>query len=38
MTKNNFYILYDMAMLGITSHSKVPLRLATIHRLLPRPR
>jgi polyisoprenyl-phosphate glycosyltransferase len=29
VTKNNFYILYDMAMLGITSHSKVPLRLAT---------
>lgn len=30
ITKNNFYSLYDMAMLGITSHSKVPLRLATI--------
>ncbi len=29
-TKNNFYTLYDMAMLGITSHSKVPLRLATM--------
>lgn len=29
ITKNNFYILYDLAMLGITSHSKVPLRLAT---------
>jgi polyisoprenyl-phosphate glycosyltransferase len=29
ITKNNFYVLYDMAMLGITSHSKVPLRLAT---------
>jgi glycosyltransferase involved in cell wall biosynthesis len=28
ITKNNFYTLYDMAMLGITSHSKVPLRLA----------
>lgn len=27
-TKNNFYTLYDMAMLGITNHSKVPLRLA----------
>jgi glycosyltransferase involved in cell wall biosynthesis len=26
-TKNNFYTLYDMAMLGITNHSKVPLRL-----------
>lgn len=30
MTKNNFYTLYDMAMLGITNHSKVPLRLATM--------
>lgn len=29
-TKNNFYTNFDMAMLGITSHSKVPLRLATI--------
>lgn len=29
VTKNNFYTLYDLAMLGITSHSKVPLRLAT---------
>lgn len=28
ITKNNFYSLYDMAMLGITNHSKVPLRLA----------
>lgn len=30
ITKNNFYTLYDMAMLGITSYSKVPLRLATM--------
>lgn len=30
LTKNNFYTLYDTAMLGITSHSKVPLRIATI--------
>jgi glycosyltransferase involved in cell wall biosynthesis len=30
LTKNNFYTLYDMAMLGFTSHSKVPLRLATM--------
>ena len=30
LTKNNFYTLYDMAMLGITSFSKVPLRLATM--------
>jgi glycosyltransferase involved in cell wall biosynthesis len=29
-TKNNLYTLYDMAMLGITSHSKIPLRFATI--------
>jgi glycosyltransferase involved in cell wall biosynthesis len=27
-SKNNFYILWDMAMLGITNHSKVPLRFA----------
>lgn len=26
----NFYELYDTAMLGLTSHSKVPLRIATI--------
>ena len=30
ITKNNFYTLYDNAMLGLTSHSKVPLRLATM--------
>ena len=30
ITKNNFYTLYDVAMLGITSHSKVPIRLATM--------
>ena len=30
ITKNNFYTLYDMAMLGITSHSKIPVRLATM--------
>ena len=29
-TKNNLYTLYDMAMLGITNFSKVPLRLATV--------
>jgi len=27
ITKNNFYSLYDIAMLGITNHSKIPLRL-----------
>lgn len=30
MTKNNFFTLYDIAMLGIVSHSKLPLRLMTI--------
>lgn len=29
ITKNNFYTLYDLAMLGITSHSKIPLRIVT---------
>ena len=29
ITKNNFYSLFDIAMLGIISHSKVPLRLST---------
>lgn len=30
VTKNNFYTLYDLAMLGICTHSKVPLRFFTI--------
>ena len=30
ITKNNFYTLYDLAMLGITNFSKVPLRLLTL--------
>ena len=30
ITKNNFFTLYDTAMLGMVSHSKVPLRLATM--------
>jgi len=30
LSKHNFYALYDMAMLGLTSFSKVPLRLATM--------
>lgn len=30
ITKNNFYTLYDLAMLGLTSHSKFPLRVATM--------
>ena len=29
-TKNNFYTLYDIGMLGITTHSKIPLRLCTV--------
>lgn len=29
VTKNNFYVLFDLAMQGITCHSKVPIRLAT---------
>ena len=29
ITKNNFYTLYDIAMLGITNLSKVPLRMMT---------
>ena len=28
LTKNNFYTLYDIGMLGIINHSKVPLRMA----------
>lgn len=30
ISKHNFYMLYDMAMLGITSNSKIPLRIATM--------
>jgi glycosyltransferase involved in cell wall biosynthesis len=30
ITSTNFYVLYDLAMLGITNHSKVPLRMATL--------
>jgi glycosyltransferase involved in cell wall biosynthesis len=30
ITKNNFYTLYDLAILGITNHSKIPLRVATM--------
>ncbi len=29
-TKSSFYVLFDLAMLGITSNSKIPLRIATI--------
>ncbi len=30
ITKNNFYSLYDMAMLGVTGYTKIPLRMATL--------
>jgi len=30
ISSNNFYTLYDIAMLGIINHSKIPLRLAII--------
>ena len=30
VTKNNFYTLFDMGLTGIISHSKIPLRLATM--------
>ncbi len=30
VSKNNFLTLYDLAMLGIVSHSKIPLRLCTL--------
>lgn len=30
ISKSNFYTLYDIAMLGITNHSKVPLRLMAL--------
>jgi glycosyltransferase involved in cell wall biosynthesis len=33
ISSNNFYTLWDVAMLGITNHSKVPLRLATFFGL-----
>jgi len=34
ISKNNFFTLYDIAMLGVTSYSKIPLRLATIFGFL----
>jgi glycosyltransferase involved in cell wall biosynthesis len=30
LSKNNFYTLYDLAMLGMTGYTKIPLRLATM--------
>ena len=29
-SQSNFYMLYDVAMLGFTNHTKVPLRIATM--------
>ncbi|MFI0435318.1 MAG: glycosyltransferase family 2 protein [Parachlamydiaceae bacterium] len=34
VTKNHFFSLYDVAMLGMTTHSKIPIRLATIFGFL----
>ena len=34
ISKNNFYTLYDMAMLGIVSYTKIPLRLAAMFGFL----
>lgn len=34
VTKNNFYTLYDIGMLGITNHSKMPLRLMAMSGFL----
>lgn len=34
ITSNNFLTLYDIAMLGIVTHSKIPLRIATISGFL----
>ena len=30
ISKNNFYTLYDLAMLGLTNYTKIPLRLAAM--------
>ncbi|KPC52260.1 glycosyltransferase family 2 protein [Amantichitinum ursilacus] len=34
ISKNNFYTLYDIAMLGIISHSLIPIRLASLFGFL----
>ncbi len=34
ISKNNFFTLYDIAILGIISHSKVPIRIATFSGLV----
>ncbi len=33
-TKNNFYTLYDLAMLGFVHHSKIPLRISILFGFL----
>ncbi len=34
ITKNNFFTLYDMAMLGLTTYTKIPLRMMTMFGFL----
>lgn len=34
ITKNNFYTLFDIAMLGMVSHSKAPIRIAALVGIL----
>lgn len=34
LSKNNFYTLYDIAMLGIISHSLVPIRIASLFGII----
>jgi glycosyltransferase involved in cell wall biosynthesis len=34
ISKNNFYTLYDLAMLGMTGYTKIPLRIATMFGFL----
>lgn len=34
ISKNNFYTLYDIAMLGMTGYTKIPLRMATMFGFL----
>jgi len=34
ISKNNFYTLYDLAMLGLTNYTKIPLRLAAMFGFL----
>lgn len=34
ISKNNFYTLYDLAMLGVTGYTKIPLRVATMFGFL----